>query len=166
MLYTTLRMLHILAGIFWGGSVFFLVWILFPALRRAKVPVFPVRRAIPARILPASMASLLVLLGTGVAMTLIIKGGSLGTMLTNKWGWAIFIAFVTTFVTIIAGFFLWPSGMRMAELDRTSRERPLTPDETRELNRCTKKYFGAVGTNTYYIVVFITIFSMLILRYL
>lgn len=166
MLYVTLRMFHILSGIFWGGSILFLVVVLFPALRRAKIPVFPVRRAIPAIILPASMASLLVLLSTGVAMTVILKGGSLSTLLTNKWGWAIVIAFVTTLVTIIGGLLLWPSGMRMAELDRTSRERPLTPDETRELNRCAKRYFGSVGTIGYYTVVFISIASMLILRYL
>lgn len=166
MLYTTLRMLHILSGIFWAGSIMFVWIILFPSLKRARVPVFPVRRAIPGLMIPILSADGIVLFGTGIWMTVILRGGSLGTLLTTAWGWAVFISFLATLLLYVIMARVFPAGIRMVKLARETAGRTPTPEETEELNQSTRRFYGTMGSVPYFVLFALQVITMLILRYL
>ena len=104
-MYTTLRLIHIIAGIFVGGTYLFLVPILEPRLKRLGPAIQgPVIRAIMPVLTPVMGLSFIVLFGTGTAMTLLIRQGNLSQLVTTAWGWDILIGIIATIVICIVGF--------------------------------------------------------------
>ncbi len=86
-MYETLRVIHVLAGIFLGGAYFFEILILRRSLRSLDSAI---QRAVKVTIaiFPAmGMAhglSSLVIVGTGIAITLMQR--NLSSLLTSAWG--------------------------------------------------------------------------------
>jgi len=87
-----LRIVHIVFGIYIAGSYLFLVPILEPRLKRLGPTIqSPVMRALMPILTPINAISFIIIIGTGLAMTLIMRSGALNTLFVTTWGWAMII---------------------------------------------------------------------------
>ncbi len=130
-----LRIVHIVFGIYIAGSYLFLVPILEPRLKRLGPAIQgPVMRALMPILTPINGISFIVIIGTGVVMTLIMRSGALNTLFVTAWGWAIIIGCAATVAAGVVGFgFLMPRGIRMDKQGRSIEGRAPTPDEGKQL---------------------------------
>lgn len=82
-----LRIVHILSGVFVAGYYFLMVPIVMPRLKRLGPAIQgPVMQALMPILTPVMATSVILLLGTGIAMTLILRQGALDTLFTTGWG--------------------------------------------------------------------------------
>ncbi len=165
-MFDTLRMLHVLFGIFFGGTYLFMVPILEPRLKRLGPAVHgPVMQVLMPVMTPIMATSFIILVGTGVTMTLILKQGSIGALLTTGWGWDIIVGFLATVVVAIIGFgMLTPTGIRMDKLGRSIKGRAPSPAEARQLQQLSHRVDTLSHVNFVFVV--ITIISMVVARFL
>lgn len=136
-----LRFLHILFGVFWAGSVFFQMLILEPRLKRLG-PQFqqPVMSAIMPMLVPAMAVSALIVFVTGTAMTLTLRSGTLDTLLTGGWGWAMVIGTVATLGAMAVGFGgLTPTGKRLVQLGAQLNGQPPSSEQAATLSRLSQR---------------------------
>ncbi len=132
-----LRILHIVSGVFWVGTLFFMEIILEPRLR-ALGPTMqnPVMGALMPVLMPVNIVNATITILSGVAMTLIMRGSALGTFLATGWGWAILLGFVTTIAAAVVGFgFVVPAGLRLGKLGQSIQGRPPSPDEAQQMGQ-------------------------------
>lgn len=165
-MYTTLRMLHIIFGIFVGGTYLFLVPILEPRLRRLGPAIQgPVIKALMPVLTPVMMVSFVIVFGTGVAMTLIQKQGSLESIVTTAWGLDILVGFIATIAAMVIGFgILAPTGFRLDRLGSSTQGRPPSAEEGQKLQQLSGKIEKLSRIN--FIVIMIPLVTMVIARYL
>ncbi len=165
-MYTTLRLIHVIAGIFVGGTYLFLVPILEPRLKRLGPAIqSSVMRAIMPVLTPVMILSFIVLFGTGTAMTLLIRQGNLSQLVTTAWGWDILIGTIATILICIVGFgILMPTGMRMEKLGRSIEGRAPSPEEGQRLHQLSVRIEKLSRIN--FIFVVIALATMVIARYL
>ena len=130
-----LRILHIVFGVFWVGASVFVLFFLEPRLRTLGSAIESrVMRALVTYVSPAFGLSGIIILGTGVAMALRLRGGSLDTYLTTGWGFAMLVGFVATVAALVVGFGLsFPHGLRLMRLERSMEGRDPSADEARQL---------------------------------
>ncbi len=140
-LQVSLRILHIVFGLFFVGNIFFLTLFLEPRLKTLGPSVqSPVMGALMPILMPAQMISFIVMFGTGVALTLILRWGGFDTFFASGWGWAMLISGALTVVLGIVGFgFITPAGRRMERLGRSIQGRPPTPDEAGQLSHLSER---------------------------
>ncbi|MBI2288177.1 MAG: hypothetical protein HYU83_04285 [Chloroflexi bacterium] len=113
---------------------------------------------------PVMMVSAVVIVGTGIAMTLILRPGNLGTLFTTGWGWAIFTGFILTLVIIVLAFgVIIPTGLRAQKLARVIQGRPPTPDEVKQMGKLSAQVETASNVN--FVLVVIVLLAMLLARY-
>ena len=119
-LIVVLRVVHVVFGIYIAGSYLFMVPILEPKLKRLGPAIqSPVMRALMPLLTPVNAISFIIIIGTGVAMTLIMRWGVLNTLFVTGWGWAMIIGLAATVAAAVVGFgFLMPTGIRMDKLAR------------------------------------------------
>lgn len=160
-----LRIVHVVFGIFLAGSYLFIVPILEPRLRRLGPAIQgPVMSALMPVLTPVMGTSFVIVLGTGVALVLGIRGGSLNELFVTGWGWAMVIGLVATLGAIVVGFgLLTPRGIRMDKLGRSIKGRPPTPEESEQLRRLSAQVETLSRTN--FVLVVVALVSMLIARY-
>ncbi|MBI2979546.1 MAG: hypothetical protein HYY41_01775 [Chloroflexi bacterium] len=160
-----LRILHILFGVFVAGYYMFAVPILLPRLKRLGPAIQgPVMQALMPVLTPVMMVSAVVIVGTGIAMTLILRPGNLGTLFTTGWGWAIFTGFILTLVIIVLAFgVIIPTGLRAQKLARVIQGRPPTPDEVKQMGKLSAQVETASNVN--FVLVVIVLLAMLLARY-
>ena len=165
-MYTTLRMIHIIAGIFVGGTYLFLVPILEPRLKRLGPAIQgPVMSAIVPILTPIMGASFVVLFGTGTAMTLMLRQGNLSVLVTTAWGWDILVGIIATLVIFVVGFgIITPTGIRLEKLSRSIEGRAPSPEEGQRLQSLGAKIETLSRINFVFVV--IAIVTMVIARYL
>ena len=165
-MYTTLRLIHVIAGIFVGGTYLFLVPILEPRLRRLGPAIQgPVISALMPILTPVMGLSFIVLFGTGTAMTLLIRQGNLSQLVTTAWGWVIFLGIIATIAICIVGFgIITPTGIRMEKLGRSIEGRAPTPEEGQRLHQLSLRIEKLSRIN--FIFVVIALATMVIARYL
>ncbi len=165
-MYTTLRLIHIVAGIFVGGTYLFLVPILEPRLKRLGPAIQgPVMRAIVPVLTPFMALSFILLFGTGTAMTFLIRQGNLSQLVTTGWGWVILTGIIATIVICIVGFgIIMPTGIRMEKLGQSIEGRAPTPEEGQRLHQLSARIEKLSRIN--FIFVVIAIATMVISRYL
>lgn len=131
------RLLHILFGVFWVGSVFFTVLILKPRLA-VLGPLFekPVMGAIMPRVVPAMLASAVIVFTTGSILTYYMRGGDIGGLLTTGWGQMIFLGAIATVGAMIVGLGgLTPTGIRLGKISDELNGQPPTPAQATMLAR-------------------------------
>ena len=164
-MYTTLRLIHVIAGIFVGGTYLFLVPILEPRLRRLGPAIQgPVMRAIVPILTPLMALSFIVLFGTGIAMTFLIREGNLSQLVTTAWGWVILIGIIATIAICIVGFgIIMPTGIRMEKLGQSIEGRAPTPEEGQRLHYLSTRIEKLSRINFVFIV--IALGTMVISRY-
>jgi hypothetical protein len=154
-----LRIVHVIFGIYIAGSYLFMVPILEPRLKRLGPAIqSSVMRALMPILTPINGISFIVIIGTGVAITLIMRSGALNTLFVTAWGWAIIIGLVATVAAGVVGFgFLMPRGIRM------DKGRAPTPDEGKQLERLSAKVETLSRVNLVLIV--IALATMVAARY-
>ncbi len=161
-----LRIVHVIFGIYVAGSYLFMVPILEPRLKRLGPAIqSPVMRALMPILTPINGISFIVIMGTGVAMTLIMRSGALNTLFVTAWGWAIIIGCAVTVAAAVVGFgFLMPRGMRMDKLGRSIEGRAPNPDEGKQLHQLSARVETLSRINLVLIV--IALASMIASRYI
>ena len=160
-----LRVLHVIAGIYMAGSYLFLVPILEPKLKRLGPPIqSPVMRSLMPTLLPVNGISFIILIGTGVAMTLIMRSGTLNSLLVTGWGWMMFIGLITTVAAAIIGFgVLAPTGMRIEKIGRSMEGRAPKPEESQQLGRLSAR--GDTLSRVNFVLIMVAVATMIASRY-
>jgi hypothetical protein len=131
------RLLHVLFGVFWVGSVFFTVLILKPRLARLG-PSFekPVMAAIMPRVVPAMFASAVIVFTTGSILTFTMRAGDLGSLVTTGWGLMISLGIVATLGAMFIGLGgLTPTGIKMGKISDELNGQPPSPAQAATLAR-------------------------------
>lgn len=164
-LMVSLRILHIVSGVFWVGLVFFNVLVLTPRLRALGPTIqSPVMGALVPAMVPFLIVSAVITIGSGVAMTLIMRWGALNTLLVTGWGWAILLGFVTTLAATIIGFgIIIPTGYRLVALAGSIEGRPPSPEEAQQLGRLGARIGTLMLTN--FVLFLIAVGTMAAARY-
>jgi len=110
------------------------------------------------------MLSCLLVIGTGIALTLLVWG-SLGMLFTTASGWVLFVGFIATIAAAIVGFgVLAPAGMQLSKLNKTLEGRDPNPDEASNLKRLNARI--EVFDRLNFIFMLIAVGAMGFLRYL
>jgi hypothetical protein len=161
-----LRIVHIIFGVFVAGYYLFMVPILAPRLKRLGPTIQgPVMQALMPVLTPVMATSAIVIVGTGVAMTLMMRQGTLGTLFTTGWGWAIIGGLVLTVAAVVVAFgFITPAGLRVQKLGSSIQGRPPTPDEARQLGQLSSRVETLSKIN--FVLIVIVLLAMLLARYL
>ncbi len=160
-----LRIVHIIFGIYVAGSYLFLVPILEPRLRRLGPSIQgPVMRAIMPPLAVVNGISFVALIGTGVAMTLMLRAGALDSLVTTSWGWVIVIGLLATLGATFVGFgLLIPTGIRMDKLGSGIAGRPPSPEEGRQLHALSNRVEALSRAN--FALIVIALATMIVARY-
>ncbi|MBI4283077.1 MAG: DUF1772 domain-containing protein [Chloroflexi bacterium] len=163
-MYGILRTLHILFGIFVGGSYIFLVLILEPALSKLGPSIqTPLMRKITPIMTVVMATSLIIISGTGVTMIFMLHPGALNTLWSTAWGWDIIIGILATIGVFVVGFgLLVPTGIRLDKLGRSIEGRPPTPEEGQQLQALSERVTKLSRFN--FIFVAIAIVTMVIAK--
>ncbi|MBI2866073.1 MAG: hypothetical protein HYX99_01760 [Chloroflexi bacterium] len=138
-----LRTLHIVFGVLLVGNIFFLTLFLEPRLKRLGPGLQnPVMGALMPIVTPVQMGSYVIVLVSGIIMTLDARGvwwQSLGTFLDRGWGWAILIGILATIVAGIVGFGLvTPAAARLGKI-ASGLKGPPSPDQARQMGQLAER---------------------------
>ncbi|MBI2862737.1 MAG: hypothetical protein HYX89_07945 [Chloroflexi bacterium] len=165
-LMVSLRVLHVVFGTFWAGTTFFSTLILEPRLRRLGPGIRdPVMGALMPVITPAMMLSSVVVLGTGVALTLIMRWATLSDFLATRWGWAVLVGLLATVAAMVVGFgLLAPTGLKIEKLSKGIVGRAPNPDETLQLQSLAARIETLSRVN--FVSILIAVGAMAAARYL
>lgn len=123
--------IHILAGIGWLGSIFYLRFLLLPALMRTPPTVRgPVIMEVGPRSVPIILRLAEVTIASGIVnVALAGRVTRMEHFFTSTWGWAIFAGLVGTLVIYIIGQAVTrPATLRVAEIARASMAGQAPPD--------------------------------------
>ncbi len=113
---------------------------------------------------PVTAASALIVIATGVAMTLRLRGGDISTLLTSGWGVSMFIGFVASVVATITGFImLMPAGLRMERIYRAIGDGEPNADQDSELDDILNRFRKIERVN--FVLVMTALVSMPIARF-
>ncbi len=163
-MYDILRFLHIIFGIYVGGMYIFMTWMLVPKLRKLGPDIErSVFRSVMSVASPAGAVSFIALFITGVWMTLLIKGGDIGSIFTTAWGIWIFIGFVASVIAAILGFgVLMPKGLRMEKILKASDKGKLSKETSVQVDGIISRLLSIEKIN--FFLVMVAILSMMIAR--
>jgi uncharacterized membrane protein len=159
-----MRILHIVFGIFWVGTTFFMVLVLTPRLRALGPAIqSPVMRAIMPAMVPLMMVGAIVTAVTGIVLTFVLRWGALDTIFVTGWGWSMIIGFIVTLAAVVIGFgIVVPAGMRQAKLAASIEGRPPTPEEGQQLGQLAARIGKLTITNA--ILMLIVVITMSVAR--
>ena len=131
-----LRLLHIVFGVFWMGTMLFLVLILEPRLRALGPEIqWPAMRAISKVMGPALGISGFITIAAGMAMYFRLSRGSLDRLFADGWAWAIFIGFVTSIAAYGFGVVSGVTSVRMGRIADAIEGRAPTPEEGGQMQK-------------------------------
>ncbi len=161
----SMRILHIVFGLFWVGTIFYMVLILTPRLRALGPAVQgPVMGALMPVQVPFMIVSASVTVLSGVVITLAMRWGALGTLFATGWGWSMIVGFVTTAAAAVIGFgIVIPTGRRQTELAGSIQGRPPTPEEGQQLGQFAARIGTLMVTN--FVLLLIATVTMAIARF-
>ena len=130
----SLRIVHIVAGVFWAGSAFFLALILEPRLRILGPAIQrPVMGAIAPVMGPALGTSAIITMSAGIWLALRLRWGHLDKFFSSEWGYAILVGFVASLLAFSTGVASGVTSAKMADLGRAIEGRPPSPEEGAQL---------------------------------
>jgi hypothetical protein len=160
-----LRILHIVAGVYMAGTYIFFTLIMLPQLHAMGTAIeHPVIRKILRPAAPASISSGFIILGTGIAMGLRLRGGNIDTILATGWGWAMLIALIALVAGMALGFtFLSPLGMRLERIYRGMEGREPTAKETQEVSQLIARMRSVERVN--FVLILIALVAMPVSRF-
>ena len=101
----TLRVLHIVSGVFWAGGVFFFTLIMEPRLRALGPTIQrPAMQSITPVMGPAFAIAGVISMVTGIAIVFVLRSGDLSSVFDSRWGWTILVGFISTLIAAAIGF--------------------------------------------------------------
>lgn len=163
-----LRLLHILSGAFWYGSVIFTARFLMPSLRAVGPAAGPVMAQLNERKLSmALMGAAIVNVGSGIWLMLIVSGGDMGTWMRTGMGRTLAFGASCAILAMIVGMIVNPPAVkRLGEIAAGAAKRggPPSPEEAAEAARLQKR----MGTATVIVAILLTlaVSGMAVARYL
>lgn len=138
-----LRLLHILSGAFWYGTVIFSARFLAPSLRAAGPAAGPVMAQLNQRRMPiAMMGAGIVNVGSGIWLMFLVTGGSPGPWMQTGMGRTFSIGGALAILALVLGMILSPpAAKRLGEIGAAIAKRggPPSPEEAAEMARLQKR---------------------------
>lgn len=160
----TLRIVHILAGVFWSGAAVYLAFVLEPKLREAGDQI---ERAVLAQVSKLNSVwitiSAIVTIVAGFALISRTPGRSFEQLFDNGWGWAIGLGLIAS---LIAFFLSGWVGANTAKLRRSltsSESDPANQLDPEQLTSLRSRI--ALGSKINAIFVVIAVGTMAAARY-
>ena len=134
-----LRLLHIVAGVFWVGGSIFAARFLMPSLKAAGPAAGPVLAELGKRRIPvAMMGASLVNVASGIWMMMLVSGAAPGVWMRSPMGRTIGIGAGLAILALILGMAVaMPANAKMSRISAAARQRggPPAPQEAAELER-------------------------------
>jgi len=161
----SMRLLHIIFGSFWAGTVFFTVLILEPRLRRMG-PQFsgPVMGTLMQVVVPAMISSGLIVIASGFVLTYQLWGGVVG-LSGSAAGRALLTGIVTSIgAAVIGTTILTPTGIRLGRLAKSLDGRQPDEKEAKELKRLSTRMEWFTRLN--FTLILIALVTMSVMRYM
>ena len=160
-----LRVTHVVLGIFWAGTVIYASFVLLPVLKSLGPNIErPAIKGLMRVTSPIMSVAALIVLGTGIAMTL-RTGLAISEVFSTGRGWAIFIALIAVVIYMITGFgIMLPSGARMDKLGQSIEGRQPTAAESEQMGRLARRISTVERTSS--IAILIAAILMPLLRFL
>ena len=163
-----LRLIHILAGVFWAGTVFFFVSFLLPSMRDAGPAAGAIsKQLIVVRKYPRAILTIAILtVLSGFALYGMDVSVSNGTFARSRSGMVFGLGGVAAVVTIVLGMIIMtPTANKLAALGAAIQAsgQPPTPEQAAEQVRLQKRM--AMGTQMGAVLLFICVVCMAIGRY-
>lgn len=161
-----LRILHIIFGVYMVGTSIFILFILEPRVKSLGKGTWQhVLRAVEAPASASLGVSVLIILGTGITMTIRLRGYDLGIILATGWGIAILVGFIATVAALVVGFgFSVPKGMQLMKMEHYMKGRDPNPNEARELDKIVDRLELVERINI--VLIMIALISMPLARFL
>ena len=134
-----LRLLHILSGAFWYGTVIFGARFLMPSLRGAGPAAGPVMAQLNQRKMPiAMMGAGIVNIGSGIWLMYLASGGDVGSWMRSGMGQTFAIGGALGILAMVIGMIMSPpAAKRLGEIGAAVAKRggPPLPEEAAETAR-------------------------------
>jgi hypothetical protein len=163
-----LRLIHILSGTFWYGTLIFTTRFLMPSLLAVGPAAGPVMAQLQQRKLTLAMMGAAILnVGSGIWLMFIVSGGDIGAWMHTGMGRTLGIGGGLAILALIAGMILNPPTLkRLAVIAGAVAKRggPPTPAEAAEIARLQKRL--ALGSIIPAILLTLTVSAMAVARYL
>lgn len=164
-----LRILHIVGGIFWAGTILFFAFYLFPAVIRSGpeggkiMQVVTGTRKLPLVLTTAGLITVI----SGLLLIWELSKGFTLSWFNSKYGIALSIGGITAIIALLQGFLINKPGVeRMQAIGKAAAMRggPPTPDELNEIGRIRARVF--LSTQWLAIWIIISVVMMSVARYL
>lgn len=163
-----LRLLHILSGAFWFGSVMFIARFLLPSLGAAGPGAGPVMVQLNQRRLPlALMGAGFINVASGIWLMFLVSGGALGVWMRSPMGRTLGIGGGFAILAMIVGMILNPpAAKRLGEIGAAAAKRggPPPPEEVAEVARLQKRI--ALGSMLAAAFLTLAVSAMALARYM
>ena len=125
-----LRLLHIISGAFWVGTILFMVMFLRPRLREFSSGVDRRLTGSVERVVgTATGVSGLITVVAGIALALRLRWGHLDTFFNTGWGYAILVGFIAAMAAFVAGGLSGGTSARLASITDGFADAPPGDDE-------------------------------------
>ena len=163
-----LRLIHIIAGVFWVGSVMFATYLLSPSLRALGPGAGPVMnqlarvRKMPLVMMTAGIATI----GAGIWLLIIDSAGDPGTWMRSGTGQTFSIGGGLAIVAFIVGMAVnLPASKRLGAIGAAvaARGGPPTPEEASELQRLQARM--GIASHIVALLLILTTAAMALARY-
>jgi len=143
---TILRLVHIVFGVFWVGSVLFATFMLMPSMKASGPSAMEIMKELDRRKMSlVMMASAILTVGAGIWMMIIFASGAPGWMRTTT-GRTFATGGALAILSLIVGMVInAPAARRMAAIGEAVGKRggPPTPEEGQELQRLQSRLANA-----------------------
>jgi putative copper export protein len=157
----TFRVVHVFLGVFWAGTAIFLDFFLCPTLKKLGPAVEkPTVMALMKLLAPfMTVASLLVLV-TGITMVVRTRL-SVDQFFDGAWGWAMFVAFVATVISISIGLsVLAPNAARLEKVASGIKGGPPTAAQAAMIERFAHRIETGERIETLFIIAALLLMPM------
>jgi hypothetical protein len=163
-----LRLIHIMGGVFWVGSVMFATYLLSPSLRALGPGAGPVMnqlarvRKMPLVMMTAGIATM----GSGIWLLIIDSAGDTGTWMRSGTGRTFSMGGGLAIVAFIVGMAVnLPASRRLGAIGATvaARGGPPTPEEAAELQRLQARM--GIASHIVALLLILTTAAMAVARY-
>ena len=162
-----LRLLHILSGAFWYGSVIFLARFLAPSLGAAGPAAGPVMAQLNQRKMSlALMGAAFVNVGSGIWLIFIVSGGAPGPWMQSGMGRTLGLGGALAILAMIIGMVMNPPAInRLGAIAAAAAKRggPPTAEEAAEVARLQKRV--RTGSAIVAILLTLAVSAMAVARY-
>jgi uncharacterized membrane protein len=162
-----LRLLHILSGVFWVGSVLFTARFLMPSLRAAGPAAAPVMAQLGQRKMPlVMMTTAFVTIASGIWLMVLVSGGNVGAWMRSGPGRTFGLGGALAIITLVLGMIInMPAANRMAAINQGVGKRggQPTPDESAELQRLQRRV--GIGAQIVSVLLVLATAAMALARY-